>query len=225
MVGNVTDSAGCTVAGSGSALVTVSPIPTITLGANPSVCAGSTPANLPFTGTTGGPDQYSIDFNGAAQAQGFVDIVNAAFPASPIAITIPGTAVAGIYSGSLFVRNSASGCLSGPTPITITIIAGPTATLSGTTSICAGSSTNLTFTFTGTAPWTFTYSDGTTNFPPTVNSSLAQFVPSHSNDDDHIHTAYSFRCERDCCPGTVSGSALITVNRGPQTNLVVGCYH
>jgi hypothetical protein len=199
--------------------VTINQTPSITLGANPSVCAGSTTANLPYTGTTGVPDQYSIDFNGAAQAQGFVDIVNAALTATPIVITVPGTAAAGVYSGSLFVRNSAGGCLSGPSPITITIVASPTATISGTTTICNGSAANLTVTLTGTGPWTLTYFDGSITSAPIAAPSSPFFIAVNPT----ITTTYTIFSVSDAtvCPGTFSGSAVVTVSQPPLANLVV----
>ena len=201
--------------------ISIGQTPSIALGPNPSVCAGSTTANLPYTGTTGTPDQYSIDFNGAAQAQGFVDIVNGVLPATPIVITVPGTAVAGVYSGSLFVRNSTSGCLSAPTPITITIVANPTAAISGTTTICSGSQASITINFTGTAPWAFVYSDGATNTP-----AVSSFPSISFNVLPTVTTTYTLISVTDAsvtaCPGTVSGSAVVTVNQAPQTNLAVG---
>ena len=202
--------------------VTISTTPTITLGASPSICAGSTAANLPFTATTGSPTQYSINFDAAAEAQGFVDVVNTALPVSPIGITVPGTAVAGIYTGTLTVTNSVSGCTSSSQPFTVTVIPSPTATISGTTSICNGSQTPITINFTGTGPWSFQYSDGTTTFPAVspVNSITFNVQPTAT-------TTYTVLSVSDsgvpACPGIVSGSgAVVTVNQSPLINLPVG---
>ena len=51
----------------------------ITLGTSPAVCSGVTSVNLPYTATTGTPDQYSIDYDAAAEAAGFADVANAAY--------------------------------------------------------------------------------------------------------------------------------------------------
>src|SRR5690606_4693962 len=133
--------------------VTILPSPTITLGANPSVCAGSTSALLPYTATTATPDQYSIDFNGAAETAGFVDVVNAALPASPITITVPGAAAPGTYNATITVRNTGTGCVSATQNITVTIVANPTITLGPDPSVCIGATTaNLAYTATTGSP-------------------------------------------------------------------------
>ena len=102
--------------------------PTITLGANPAACVGAANANLTYSATTNSPDQYSIDFDAAAEAQGFVDVVNAPLPASPIVITITG-AIPGTYNALLRVTNSVTGCLSNNYAITVTINPNNTITL------------------------------------------------------------------------------------------------
>jgi hypothetical protein len=104
-----------------SVSVSVTALPTITQGANPAVCEGSTTASLTYSGTTGTPDQYSIDFDAAAEAQGFTDVTLATLPASPITIAVPGSAAAGTYTATLTVKNSGSGCVSGGQAVTITV--------------------------------------------------------------------------------------------------------
>jgi hypothetical protein len=116
-------------------------LPTIVLGANPSVCIGSTPANLSYSGPTGSPDQYSIVYDVAAHTAGFVDVTNAALPSSPIVLLVPGAATAGTYSGTLTVRNSTSGCVSVGYPISVTINALPAAyAVTGGGAYCSGGS-------------------------------------------------------------------------------------
>ncbi|MFN9960132.1 MAG: hypothetical protein ACK55I_44185, partial [bacterium] len=133
--------------------VTVQANPTIALGASPSVCAGTTTANLTYNATTGGPDQYSIDFNAAANAAGFSDEVNVPLPSSPIGITVPGAVAAGIYNATLSVRNSLGGCVSGVSPITVTVIANPTISLGASPTICVGvTSANLAYSSTTGGP-------------------------------------------------------------------------
>ena len=133
--------------------VTINPSPSITLGTNPSVCLGVTSANLTYSATTGTPDQFSIDFNAAAEAQGFTDVTNATLPASPIVITIPGGAIAGTYGATLTVRNTTTNCASSSQPISVTIGANPTITLGTNPSVCSGAtSANLTYSATTGSP-------------------------------------------------------------------------
>ena len=200
--------------------VTINTSPTITLGANPTVCAGSANASLAYSATTGSPDRFSIDFNAAAEAQGFVDVTNIALPASPISITVPVSAVAGTYSATLMVSNTVTGCTSPSQAIAVTLTPSPTAVISGTTAICNGSSTNITINFTGTGPWSFQYSDGTTTSPaiPSFFNSISFSVSPTAT------TTYTLVSVSDntVCPGTVNGSAVVTVNQNPQVNSPVG---
>jgi uncharacterized repeat protein (TIGR01451 family) len=115
-------------------------LPTITLGANPSVCFGSTSANLPYTTTTFSPSQYSINFDAAAIGAGFVNVTNAALSGTPIVITVPAGAVVGTYNATLTVRNTVTGCVGNPQNITITILPISIANAGANTSVCNGSS-------------------------------------------------------------------------------------
>ncbi|WP_300007896.1 hypothetical protein, partial [uncultured Dokdonia sp.] len=120
---SVTDAMGCqsnTIVG--PITLTNTNSPTITLGTNPTVSSGTTTANLPYTSTTNSPDQYLIDFDTAANAEGFVDITTpTSLPSSPIVLTIPGGATPGVYNGTITVINSSTGCISTPVPFTVTV--------------------------------------------------------------------------------------------------------
>jgi hypothetical protein len=121
-----------------SIVVSVEAVPSITPGANPAVCQGITSANLTYSGATNSPDQYSIDYDAAAELQGFVDVVNASLPASPIVLTVPGAAAIGTYNAVLTVRNSGTGISSNPYAISVTVNTQPTASISYTGSpFCA----------------------------------------------------------------------------------------
>jgi hypothetical protein len=131
----------------------INPTPTITLGSNPSVCSGTTTANLTYSATTGSPDEYSIDFDATAEGAGFSDVTGASLPASPVVITVPGGAANGTYNANLTVTNSTSGCVSGSYAITVTVNSAPTITLGSNPSVCSGTTTaNLTFSGTTGSP-------------------------------------------------------------------------
>jgi len=84
------------------------------------------------------------------------------------------------------------------------------ATISGTATICSGSSTILSVALTGgTTPWHFTWSDGTTHHAVTgISSSPYTFSVSPT-----VNTTYTIVSDSDATntAGTVHGSAVITV--------------
>ena len=107
-----------------SQTITVSPIalPTITLSSATSVCVGGTSSSLGYTATTGSPNQYTIDYNSAANTAGFQDISTfTAFSSSPISLVVPAGASSGTYSGTITVKNSSTGCSSLSTSFSVTI--------------------------------------------------------------------------------------------------------
>ncbi|PKP45741.1 MAG: hypothetical protein CVT94_16970 [Bacteroidetes bacterium HGW-Bacteroidetes-11] len=139
-------------------VLTVNELPTITLGASPSVCSGTISANLPYTAITGSPDQYRIDYDATAEAAGFTDVSTYTnFLESPIVLTLPSTV--GIFEGTIYVKNS-NNCESIGFPFTVTINELPQGSLTGN-AICSGETGMLTWTATaGIGPFTVVYNDG-----------------------------------------------------------------
>jgi hypothetical protein len=119
----------------------------ITLGSNPSVCAGTTSANLTYSAVNGSPSQYSIDYNSTANTAGFSDVSLATLSSSPIVLTVPSNPGAATYSGTLTVKNTTNGCTSNTSyPISVTVNALPTITIGSSPTVCRGaSSANLTY--------------------------------------------------------------------------------
>ncbi|MDD5184460.1 MAG: hypothetical protein PHS84_04275, partial [Paludibacter sp.] len=97
-------------------------IPTITLGSYPSVCQGSSIANLTYTATTGCPNQYIISFDATAKTAGFLNVDPTTLPSSPITISVPTGVTPATYNASLTVINS-NGFHSSVYAITITVTA------------------------------------------------------------------------------------------------------
>jgi hypothetical protein len=136
---------GCSSGGTQNTTVTINPSPTISLGASPSVCPGSTSASLPYSGTTGSPDQYAITFDSAAITAGFANVPLTALPASQITVTVPPAAASATYNGTLAVKNTTTGCTGTGVAFTITILARPAVVLGASPSACVGTVANLTY--------------------------------------------------------------------------------
>lgn len=133
--------------------------------------------------------------------------------AATVAVVDPTQVAAGTYYVTV---TDANGCKSNASELTAIVHALPTATLTGATTICEGSATNLTVTFTGTGPFDFTYTDGTT--PETYTDVASPYVFSVS---PSTSTTYNISAVNDAhCVGTDLGSPVtITVNPKPVVSL------
>ena len=63
------------------------------------MCSGTTSANLAYSNPSGSPDQYRIDYNAAAEANGFVDVPLTSLGATPIVLVVPAGAPPNSYNG------------------------------------------------------------------------------------------------------------------------------
>jgi hypothetical protein len=110
---------GCESAATPTTL-TIEDSPSITLGAADDILNTEASFDLPYTSTSGAPTTYSIVWSAEALAQGFVNVTDAALPASPITIPVPASVEGNLYSGTLTVGNTGA-CDSPDEPITIQI--------------------------------------------------------------------------------------------------------
>jgi len=140
--------------------ITVNPKPTITLGSVANIVTSATSFSLPYSATTGTPNQYSIT-TGSTAMSSFSAVNNASLPASPISVTIPAS-TGNTYDFIATVKNSTTGCVSDNNNFTVRIL--PTATISYFGNI---SKTNNDLPFALTAPTSnssgaFTYTSSNT---------------------------------------------------------------
>ncbi len=120
---------GCTI---------IAPAVTISNVVPSSVCAGNTATTVTYI-TSGNPDKYTLVWDAAANAAGFVDVTNAALTGSPLTIGIPALAAPASYNASLVVKNSISGISSVAQIFAITIDAQVIPGFSPVAAICSGS--------------------------------------------------------------------------------------
>ena len=100
--------------------------------------------------------------------------------------------------------------LTGSAPITVNFVEG---VLTGTAAICNGVSTPMSIALTGVAPWSVTYTDGTT--PVTVTGIMTS--PYTFSVSPNVTTTYSITALSDsrctATPNDISTRATVTVNR------------
>jgi hypothetical protein len=132
------------------------------------------------------------------------------------ALTFTGITVPGTYSVIAF--NPATTCTRNMTgDATVVVDPLPTATISGSTAVCYGSSATLTVTLTGTAPWTIVLNDGFSSNTYVINTPTWTTLVTPTNTRTYtISTVVDAHCQN---VGT--GSATITVN-SPNSFVVTG---
>ncbi len=194
----------------GSAIVTVNPIITLgTVGTN--FCEGQN-ISVPFT--------FNFTPSSALRLELSDSIGNFISPVvigtgitSPIVAVIPTNISSGSGYKIRIVSDSpaAVSALSGG----ITIKKKATASISGTTTISNGQSTNLTVNFTGDAPWTYRLNNGSAQV---TNSSLL-IIPVSPTATNNTYTITSI--SNTCGTGITSGSAVVTVE---NTAYLLSCY-
>ncbi|MFC0779595.1 beta strand repeat-containing protein, partial [Flavobacterium sp. HJSW_4] len=217
---------GCTSAAN-NFTVTVSGLPTITLGTSTPVCfsASAQTANLNYTATTNSPTTYSITWN-ASPTNSFAPVSNATLTSSPISIAVPAGTAVGTYTGTLTVRN-ANGCVSVANNFTVTVNPLPTITLGATTAVCTSSvaqSTTLPYTAVTNAPATYsiTWNASPTNtFAPVSNVSLPASpitIPIPANTAAGTYTGTLTVSNANGCISTAN-NFTVTVNPLPSITL------
>lgn len=150
---DVTGANGCGQTQSGSATVTINPLPGASISGTTSVCRGGSAA-LTFTGVNGTlPYTFTYTINGGAPQ--FVSTISGNSVIVPV-----NTSNAGVYTYALTQVSDMNGCAavaSGSAVITVNEL--PTATISGDANICINAAPPV-ITFTGSngiAPYTFSY--------------------------------------------------------------------
>lgn len=177
-------------------LICLEPVPAFTAA---TACAGSVTAFTDGSTIVESNATYAWD----VESDGKVDYTTA----GNISHTY---AAAGTYTATLVITQ---GACSATYTQKVTVRELPTATLSGTATVCAGASTSLSVALAGTGPWNLTYTDGTTPVAVTgiTNSPYVVSVSPAAT------STYSLLAVSDAnCTGAVfTGKAVVTVNPLP----------
>jgi VCBS repeat-containing protein len=204
---SITDANGCagdTASGSAWLSYRTSPLARITGG--DTICSG-TSINLNVALTAGtAPWSFTYVRNGVNP----VTVPNI----STNSYTFPATQ-SGTYTITTVTDHVGTGCGLGKADVVY--FTPPTATISGTATICDHTSTNLTVALTGKAPWKFGYDRNLT-----LDSIQVQNVLT-SPRSVSVYKAGTYRLfeviDINGCKGTVSGSATITLTQGPVVSI------
>ncbi len=143
----------CSQPAAGSVTITVVPLPTATMSANATVCAGQ-PATITFNGTPNAVITYTANPGGtqtiALDASGTASVTN------NFSVTTVFTLISISSSGTPNCTAPLSGT------VTITVIPTPTVSIASSTTVCPGGTATVTFTGTPNATVTYTSNPGGT---------------------------------------------------------------
>ncbi len=175
---SIVSAAGCPSAGPQTIVYTVHPLPTRGgfSTAQPTCFSTSAQDVLYFSGTTGTGNQYTLTW---APSGGPDDVSTFTGLGANIDVHIAAGVPVGTYTGTLSVKNSATGCTQTVGTLTQVINGLPTITLTGTDAgtVCAGVPSSLTYSATTNSPNQYTITwDGTATsngFPATNTGSVS----------------------------------------------------
>jgi hypothetical protein len=189
--------------GSGYARITYIPSPTATISGTDSICTGGNASlQIALTGTA----PWSITF-----------MRNGGNPRVINNITDPNYVLHLTQGGTYTLSNVADALCTGTTSGTgiVRVYSGPSAVISGSTTICENVSADLQVTLTGNAPWRFSYRRNSGN-PVEISNvyTSPRLLPVNQSGTYSLYEVYDKNCK-----GTVSGSAVIDMIPVPEVDL------
>jgi len=92
----------------------------------------------------------------------------------------------------------------------------PTVAISGAGTYCSNALPDVVFTFTGTAPFTFSYTNGSTTNTVTAHPSNTFTLP---NAGAGTYSVTALTDALDCTPGSLGGSAIVSVVEAPNAGV------
>lgn len=214
----------CTQAATGSAIITINPLPTATATGTASVCRNGTAPTVTFTGSGGtAPYTFTYNINGGTNQTVVSTVGNAATLTAPTGTV--GTFVYNLINVKDASTSLCTNAVTGQT-VAITVRPLPAATISGTTAVCEGAnSPDITFTGNGsTAPYTFTYTING-GIPATVtgtgNTALVA-VPT-TTPGNYIYSLTSVAdASSNACSSSITGASSTVIVRPLPTATISG---
>ena len=210
----------CNTTISGSAIITVNPLPTASISGDNTVCQAAATPNITFTGAVGTrPYTFTYNINGGSN-------LTAITSASSNSVTVPApTSTPGTYIYNLMSvsdNRSCSQLQSGSA--TVTVNSTPAATISGTTTVCKDETApTITFSNPMVLPVTVTYNInglGTTTINVAANSSALITAPTSVAgifNYNIVNVAYQ---SGPACLTPISGqTATVTVRPSPTATI------
>lgn len=196
----------CSGTGSGSAIVTVQPSPQVILTGNSTFCSGS---SIQLTFALSGSQPWNITYSNGTSLNTQTGITS-----SPYLVTLTPSATTTYSVTNL--SNITCSVVNPGSPITVSMVAVPTAALSGAGTVCAGVNQLFPIVLTGVSPWTVSYTDGTTT---TSVSGISNSPYSVSVSALSSRTYSLVSVNGGGCPGTISGNASLAISPSPTVNL------
>jgi hypothetical protein len=213
----------CTNFVSGSATITVNPLPAATITGTTAVCQNSSSPLIVFTGSNAtAPYTFTYSVNGGA-AQTISTVSGNA-----VSLAVP-TAVSGTYAYALLgvqESGSSTGCVSTAAgSATVVVNPLPVATISGNAIVCQNASKpSIVFTGSGgVAPYTFTYAinGGTAQTVSTVSgNSVSILVPTNVSGEFVYSLLTVAESSSTACSNAVAGSVTVVVNPQPEAAIL-----
>ncbi len=198
---------GCSQSLSGSAVISIAPLPTATISGTTTICSGSN-TTITFTGTPNATVSYRIN-GGAIQTIVLDASGNATLNTGALAANTTYSLVSVVSSGPPSCTRTITG------NAVVTISPNPTATISGTSTICEGSSSTISFTGTANATITYTINGGANQTIVLNGAGTASFSTGALTTSTTYALVNVTGPAPASCSQAVSGTAVVTVNPIP----------
>ncbi|GAA0874644.1 hypothetical protein GCM10009118_10520 [Wandonia haliotis] len=205
----------CSQAQSGSATISVNPLPTATISGTTEICQNATSPSVTFTGADGtAPYTFTYTINGGA-SQTVTSVGNNA--TVTVSTLVPGTYTYDLISVEDASSTTCSQLQTGSVNIIVNPL--PTATIFGTTSICVGDpDADITISGSnGTAPYTFTYTinGGSNQTITSTGDDAIVTIPSSVAGTFNVNLVSVEDASSTTCFQSETGTATVTVNSNP----------